>query len=118
MEESPWTAGGLADRIRARLDRTAREVAAEWNLELGPPFRAARYSYAAPAGGACRHPAPRPAPPPTRTASPATAAAGAAAPPAPAAARRGAARRGSGGRRPGGGARGGGRSGRSTGSRQ
>src|SRR5438552_18449296 len=51
MEESPWTAGGLADRIRARLERTAREVAAEWNLELGPPFRAARYSYAAPAGG-------------------------------------------------------------------
>ena len=51
MEESPWTAGGLADRIRARLERTAREVVAEWNLELGPPFRAARYSYAAPAGG-------------------------------------------------------------------
>src|SRR2546430_8851985 len=50
MEESPWTAGGLADRIRARLERTAREVAAEWNLELGPPFRSARYSYAAPAG--------------------------------------------------------------------
>src|SRR5437762_8299455 len=50
MEESPWTAGGLADRMRARLERTAREVAAEWNLELGPPFSSARYSYAAPAG--------------------------------------------------------------------
>ena len=32
------------------LARTAREVAAEWGLELGPPFALARYSYVAPAG--------------------------------------------------------------------
>jgi streptomycin 6-kinase len=32
------------------LARTAREVAAEWDLELGPPFALARYSYVAPAG--------------------------------------------------------------------
>lgn len=32
------------------LQRTAREVAAEWGLELGPRFELARYSFAAPAG--------------------------------------------------------------------
>jgi streptomycin 6-kinase len=32
------------------LERIAREVAAEWGLELGEPFALARYSYVAPAG--------------------------------------------------------------------
>ncbi len=32
------------------LARTARAVAAEWGLRLGPPFGLARYSYVAPAG--------------------------------------------------------------------
>jgi streptomycin 6-kinase len=32
------------------LRRTAEEVAAEWGLELGPPFALSRYSYVAPAG--------------------------------------------------------------------
>ena len=34
----------------ARLDRTAREVAAAWGVELGPPFALSRYSFVAPAG--------------------------------------------------------------------
>lgn len=34
----------------AALEGTAREVAAEWGLELGPRFELARYSFAAPAG--------------------------------------------------------------------
>jgi streptomycin 6-kinase len=33
-----------------RLERIAREVAAEWGLELGPPFELSNYSYVAPAG--------------------------------------------------------------------
>jgi len=32
------------------LARVAHEVAAEWGLELGPPFALSRYSYVAPAG--------------------------------------------------------------------
>jgi streptomycin 6-kinase len=32
------------------LERVAREVAAEWGLELGEPFSLARYSFVAPAG--------------------------------------------------------------------
>lgn len=32
------------------LERIAREVAAEWGLELGEPFALARYSFVAPAG--------------------------------------------------------------------
>lgn len=32
------------------LEAVAREVAAEWNVELGKPFALARYSYVAPAG--------------------------------------------------------------------
>ena len=32
------------------LERIAREVAAEWELELGEPFALARYSFVAPAG--------------------------------------------------------------------
>jgi len=32
------------------LARVAHEVAAEWDLELGPPFALSRYSYVAPAG--------------------------------------------------------------------
>jgi streptomycin 6-kinase len=34
----------------APLAATAREVAAEWGVELGPPFVLARYSFVAPAG--------------------------------------------------------------------
>jgi streptomycin 6-kinase len=32
------------------LERIAREVAAEWGVELGPPFALSNYSYVAPAG--------------------------------------------------------------------
>ena len=34
----------------AALERAAREVAAEWGIELGAPFSLARYSFVAPAG--------------------------------------------------------------------
>jgi len=34
-----------------RLALIARDVAAEWGLELGPPFAFSNYSYVAPAGG-------------------------------------------------------------------
>jgi streptomycin 6-kinase len=34
-----------------RLALIARDVAAEWGLELGPPFALCNYSYVAPAGG-------------------------------------------------------------------
>ena len=34
----------------APLERIAREVAAEWGVELGEPFALARYSFVAPAG--------------------------------------------------------------------
>ena len=34
----------------APLERVAREVTAEWGVELGPRFELARYSYVAPAG--------------------------------------------------------------------
>ena len=34
----------------ARLERIAREVAAEWGIALGEPFALARYSFVAPAG--------------------------------------------------------------------
>lgn len=50
--ESPWTTeglGGITDRIRKRLERTAQEVAAEWGVRLGEPFRLGRYSFVAPA---------------------------------------------------------------------
>jgi streptomycin 6-kinase len=41
----------LSDRPDlGRLERVAREVAAEWGLELGTPFGLARSSYVAPAG--------------------------------------------------------------------
>ena len=43
MEARPEVAG---------LDAVARELAAEWRLELGPPFALALHSYAAPAGDA------------------------------------------------------------------
>ncbi len=45
--EAPW---GITDRVRRRLEATAREVAAEWGLTLGPQFAMAKYSFAAPAG--------------------------------------------------------------------
>ncbi len=35
----------------APLEVVAREVAAEWGIELGPPFALSRYSFVAPAGG-------------------------------------------------------------------
>ena len=35
---------------RAQLERVAREVAAEWGVELGPPFPLALHGYVAPAG--------------------------------------------------------------------
>ena len=47
LEQPPW---GMADHVVARLDGTAREVAAEWGLELGPRIAAGRYSYVARAG--------------------------------------------------------------------
>lgn len=45
--KAPW---GITDRVRARLEATAHQVAADWGLELGPPFPMAKYSFAAPAG--------------------------------------------------------------------
>jgi streptomycin 6-kinase len=45
--EAPW---GITDRIRSRLAATAREVAAEWNVELGDMIAAGRFSYVAFAG--------------------------------------------------------------------
>jgi streptomycin 6-kinase len=39
-----------AQRDLGALERTAREVAAEWGLELGAPFTLSRHSYVAPAG--------------------------------------------------------------------
>ena len=32
------------------LEQAAREIASEWGLDLGPPYRLARYSFVAPAG--------------------------------------------------------------------
>ena len=51
--ESAWNTGapwGITDRVRHRLEATAREVAADWGLVLGPQFPMAKYSFAAPAG--------------------------------------------------------------------
>jgi streptomycin 6-kinase len=45
--KAPW---GITDRVRARLEATAKEVAADWGLELGPQFPMAKYSFAAPIG--------------------------------------------------------------------
>jgi streptomycin 6-kinase len=47
LSAAPW---GITDRVRSRLAATAREVAAEWNLQLGEMI-SARYSYVAFAGG-------------------------------------------------------------------
>ena len=50
---SPWLdhpPGGMAEHVVARLEATARDVAAAWGLELGPRITAGRYSYVAPAG--------------------------------------------------------------------
>jgi streptomycin 6-kinase len=47
LDHPPW---GMADHVVARLERTAREVANEWKLTLGPRIAAAHYSYVAPAG--------------------------------------------------------------------
>lgn len=44
---APW---GITDRVRGRLEATARDIAAEWGLALGPQFPLAHYSFAAPAG--------------------------------------------------------------------
>jgi streptomycin 6-kinase len=44
LDVAPW---GITDRVRSRLAATAREVAAEWNVELGPMIAAGRFSYVA-----------------------------------------------------------------------
>jgi streptomycin 6-kinase len=40
----------MAPWLRARVEATARELAAEWDVELGPPFELSRFAFAAPAG--------------------------------------------------------------------
>ena len=53
VEESPWLTTapwGLRPRIMDRLEAVAREVAAEWQVTLGPRIVAGRYSFVAPAG--------------------------------------------------------------------
>ena len=40
----------LAPSRMRELEAAARDVAADWGVELGPPYRLARYSYVAPAG--------------------------------------------------------------------
>ena len=47
LATAPW---GITDRVRARLAATAREAAAEWNVELGEMIEAGRFSYVAFAG--------------------------------------------------------------------
>ena len=47
LDVAPW---GITDRVRSRLAATAREVAAEWNVELGAMIAAGRFSYVAFAG--------------------------------------------------------------------
>ena len=49
LDAEPW---GLAPWLMARLEHTAREVAADWGLALGPRIAAGRYSFVAPAGDA------------------------------------------------------------------
>jgi streptomycin 6-kinase len=44
LDVAPW---GITDRVRSRLAATAREVAAEWNVELGAMIAAGRFSYVA-----------------------------------------------------------------------
>src|SRR5438093_7001491 len=39
-----------SSRDRGRLERAAKRAAAEWGLELGPPFALSRRSFVAPAG--------------------------------------------------------------------
>jgi streptomycin 6-kinase len=41
---------GIPPARMRELERVARDVAAEWGVELGPPYRLARYSFVAPAG--------------------------------------------------------------------
>ena len=40
----------MSPALAARTERTAREIAAEWDLRLGPRILAGRYSYVAPVG--------------------------------------------------------------------
>jgi streptomycin 6-kinase len=47
LTTAPW---GINDRVRSRLAATAREVAAEWDVELGEMIAAGRFSYVAFAG--------------------------------------------------------------------
>jgi hypothetical protein len=47
LDTAPW---GIKDRVRSRLAATAREVAAEWNVQLGEMISAGRFSYVAFAG--------------------------------------------------------------------
>jgi streptomycin 6-kinase len=44
LDVAPW---GITDRVRSRLAATAREVAAEWNVELGAMIGAGRLYYVA-----------------------------------------------------------------------
>src|SRR5207248_10722587 len=45
----PWD-HGMSAAIAARMERIARDVAAEWQLTLGARIATGRYSYVAPAG--------------------------------------------------------------------
>ncbi len=47
LDHPPW---GMSGPLVARLEKVAREVAAEWGLTLGPRIVSGRYSYVAPAG--------------------------------------------------------------------
>ena len=49
LDAEPW---GLAPWLMTRLEQTAREVAADWGVALGPRIEAGRYSFVAPAGDA------------------------------------------------------------------
>ena len=47
LDREPW---GMSPALAARMERVAREVAADWGLVLGPRIGSGRYSYVAPAG--------------------------------------------------------------------
>jgi streptomycin 6-kinase len=47
LNRPPW---GMSAQLAARMERIAREVAAEWGLTIGPRIKAGRYSYVANAG--------------------------------------------------------------------
>jgi streptomycin 6-kinase len=47
LDRPPW---GMSDGLAARMERVAREVAAEWGIPLGPRIASGRFSYVASAG--------------------------------------------------------------------